>query len=150
MIEGIAASGTTAGTHSHVADALALPEGEVSRRVEAGESGPVNAFKRRVRWMQQTLKQHGLVRNTRRGHWELTGRGRRSLALIRGGHMRIACMSSSRKVTLFISIARSLSMAARQLGLGPTPGALLSARRSRSRALASTFISMGERASCCG
>jgi restriction system protein len=56
--------------------AFALNEDEKSERLPSGKQ---TRFANRVHWARSYLKQAGLVRNTKRGHFEITEEGRRVL-----------------------------------------------------------------------
>lgn len=56
--------------------AFALTEDEKSERLPSGKQ---TRFANRVHWARSYLKQAGLVRNTKRGHFEITEEGRRVL-----------------------------------------------------------------------
>jgi len=60
-----------------LAEELALSDEE---RAELLPSGKQTVFANRVNWAKTYLKQAGLVRSTKRGHFELTERGREALA----------------------------------------------------------------------
>lgn len=45
----------------------------------AGKQEAVNVYKRKLRWLQQDLKQAGLIENLGKGHWRLTREGRHTL-----------------------------------------------------------------------
>lgn len=60
-----------------LADELGLPD---SARAELLPSGKQTVFANRVHWAKTYLKQAGLVRATKRGHFVLTDRGREALA----------------------------------------------------------------------
>ena len=62
---------------SEMADAFDLTEEE---RLELLPSGRQARIANRVHWAKSYLKQAGLVRDTRRGHFEITPEGRRALA----------------------------------------------------------------------
>ncbi|WP_300548372.1 winged helix-turn-helix domain-containing protein [Roseovarius sp.] len=58
-------------------EAFQLSEGERSELLPSGKQA---RFANRVHWARSYLKQAGLLRNTRRGHFEITEEGRRVLA----------------------------------------------------------------------
>lgn len=66
---------------SNVVDELAEKLSlSVSERAELLPSGKQTRFANRVHWAKSYLKQAGLVRATKRGHFELTERGKEALA----------------------------------------------------------------------
>lgn len=60
-----------------LADRLGLTEEE---RAQLLPSGKQTTFANRVHWARSYLKQAGLVKNTRRAHYEITERGRQALS----------------------------------------------------------------------
>ncbi len=90
VLEGINCTGSTEGTINYVAQKLGITEAQIAEKVVAGKAGPVSAFKRKVRWVQQTLKHHDMAVPVRRGRWSLTLKGKHALTAIRSGKMAIA------------------------------------------------------------
>ncbi|MFK5950424.1 MAG: DNA methyltransferase [Methylococcales bacterium] len=90
VLEGLDATGTTAGAIQYVATKRGISENEVLKKVSAGKRGEVSGFKRKIRWIQQTLKQQGLAVPVKRGSWSVTLKGKNALNKIKSGHLSIA------------------------------------------------------------
>lgn len=91
VLEAISKSNAITDVYTCVAASLGIGESEVNKKVFAGSSaGYVSAWKRKVRWVQQDLKAKGLIENISRGHWDITGKGKRLLTAVRSTGAKIA------------------------------------------------------------
>lgn len=70
--------------YAAVAKSANIDAKTMNERIPIGESGELHSLiKRQIRWHQQTLKAAGLVRkSSKRGRWELTGKGKIKLRKI--------------------------------------------------------------------
>ena len=74
-----------------VRDRLAIGNGEASEKSPVGKKGDLcNLFHRQVRWVQQSLKQGGLLESVSRGHWEIHKAKRQSLKAAKAGKSILA------------------------------------------------------------
>lgn len=80
--------------YRRVANRLGWSREQLEARTPVGRNGKRHSrAKRSVRWVQQTLKQMGLLERAARGVWRLTGEGRKRLQLRRidAGYVMLAC-----------------------------------------------------------
>lgn len=82
-----------ASLYQEVARRAGVSPATLEKRAPVGKSGkPHSPVKRRIRWVQQTLKQLGMLERAGRGIWQLTQEGRSKLQLskINQGHVMLA------------------------------------------------------------
>lgn len=74
-------TGTTANTYKYFKRAVGLSDDELESKVFAGKAGMVSQWKRKIRFIQQTLKSKGLIqRGENLGQWNVTLKGRKLLS----------------------------------------------------------------------
>ena len=67
---------STSGTYSYFANSVGLSDKDMSEKVMAGKAGLVKKWHRKIRFIQQTLKHKGLIKNGKfLGQWEVTEKG---------------------------------------------------------------------------
>ena len=76
--------------YQHVAAALCLTEGDISRQKTLRGGGSFNVFKRDCRWIQQRMKAKGLLERVDKGMWKLTRAGKDELTEIQPGYVCLA------------------------------------------------------------
>lgn len=79
--------------YEHLADKHIISESAFDVRIPIGQAGELhNPARRRVRWIQQTLKRLGLLERVdeQRGVWKATERGRKGLTTALPGKVVLA------------------------------------------------------------
>jgi DNA modification methylase len=84
-----------------ISEKLGLDESQFVEPV-GKEQSPVNVFYRKVRWVQQSLKQEKLLIRVGRGAWELSGKEKIRLRSIKAGK-RVIAMSTRLGICLWAS-----------------------------------------------
>jgi site-specific DNA-methyltransferase (cytosine-N4-specific) len=73
-------AGTTSKTYDYFANKIGLSESQMEKLTDSGKGGMVSKWKRRIRFIQQTLKSKGLIeRGKNLGDWQVTGKGKECL-----------------------------------------------------------------------
>jgi len=90
VLQGVEETGTTSDTINHTASTLGLCPSEVNKKVLAGKAGQVSEFKRKVRWVQQTLKHKGYIVPLERGVWSTTQKGKHALTALNHSKLAVA------------------------------------------------------------
>jgi len=76
---------------------------EVTDIQEVGESKTKhNLYHRKIRWIQQSLKQQGIIQRVKQSHWEMTAQAKIKLRAIKEGN-RIIALSTKHGVCLWSS-----------------------------------------------
>lgn len=81
--------------YAKVQRAMGVSNDQRDEKVCAGKGGFVSGWKRKVRYLQQTLKHMDLVRpGEERGRWHVTEKGKRHLTMQAPGQMQVAFVTS--------------------------------------------------------
>lgn len=77
--------------YDYVAKQLKLTPVEINHIEKIGKKKHLrNVFHRKVRWVQQTLKNNGFIEKVKRGHWQLTKEKKIELHVMNAGNKMIA------------------------------------------------------------
>lgn len=81
VLEAVSIKGSTKSCYGHVSASLGLTSADMKEKVFRGsKAGFVGKWQHKIRSVQQTLKNKGLIDNsTKRGFWKLTNKGRKKL-----------------------------------------------------------------------
>lgn len=95
-LEGIGTHGSTAGLYDHFSRSLGLSKKDMAEKISAGKGGMVSKWRRKLRYLQQTLKHMGLIeKGSDRGKWEVTPEGKRHLTFQSPERFEVAFVTNS-------------------------------------------------------
>lgn len=96
VLDGVNNTGNTQGVYTHVSRKLGISKTEMEEVVYIGSSMKTSYWKRRIRFIQQNLKQLGLIDNAEdRGKWKVTTKGQQSLTFMHSKGMKIGFVTKS-------------------------------------------------------
>ncbi|MFK5892886.1 MAG: DNA methyltransferase [Pseudomonadota bacterium] len=86
VLQATQSCGNTSGTYDYFAEKIGLTQQQLDEMTFAGKGGNISKWKRKIRFVQQSLKHKGLIsRKTKLGHWCVTIKGKSHLTkIVRG------------------------------------------------------------------